>query len=210
MQQPASEAPIAETRRTNDGRRMCERTRFARKARADPTRVELPCERASLPGMRLSLTAFLVLSACAHASAPPPESGGGPASDVAALPGNAAVQARLGPLPAPPRPWSTVAASLSPDDFVELCPYLVANVHMEGGTVTCPDGSTGTITEHVCEPAAMSTAARGLPCAISWGEIVACRLAMVEHPCDGGPLGENLEECQAFDACTCTGPGSAE
>lgn len=156
--------------------------------------------------VRSALLSLLVLG-CGAASSPEPEPET-PVSAPAALPGNAAVQARLGPLPAPPRAWSTVAASLTPDDFVELCPYLVANVHLEGGTVTCPDGSTGTISAHECDPNAMSASARGLPCAISWGEIVACRLAMVEHPCDGGPVGENLEECQAFDACTCTGPCS--
>jgi hypothetical protein len=148
----------------------------------------------------------LALVACgAHSESRPPPSTAETTSDVRALPGNAAVQARLGALPTPPRPWSTVAAALSPDDFTELCPYLVANVHLEGGQVTCPDGSTANISEHQCVPADMSAAARGLPCTITWGEIVACRLAMVEHPCDGGPLGENLQECQAFDACTCTG-----
>ena len=148
---------------------------------------------------------WLALAGCGHsATALAPES----ETTQASLPGNGAVQVRLGALPEPPRAWSTAAASLTEADFVELCPYLVRNVRLEGGEVTCPDGSTAQISEHVCDPAAMSAAARGLPCVISWGEIVACRLAMVEHPCDGGPVGENLEECQAFDACTCTGPGA--
>ncbi len=154
--------------------------------------------------LRSALLCVLVIG-CGPAASAEPET---PASTSVVFVGNAAVRARLERLPAPPRPWSTVAASLTPDDFVELCPYLTANVHLEGGTVTCPDGSTGTISEHVCNPVEMSATARGLPCAISWGEIVACRLAMVEHPCDGGPVGENLEECHAFDACTCIGPDS--
>lgn len=148
----------------------------------------------------------LLLFGCSPASTPPPEPEHASTED--ALPGNAAVRARLAALPAPPRPWSTVAASLTPADFAELCPYMRANLHLEGGSVTCPDGSTVTIDAHDCESEAMATAARTLPCAISWGEIAACRLAMVEHPCDGGSMGENLEECQAFDACTCTGPGT--
>jgi hypothetical protein len=149
----------------------------------------------------------LLLAACAHDPVPEPvsepaSSGDETTSDAAALPGNAAVQARLGLLPAPPRPWSAITATLSPEDFAELCPYLLANVHLEGSSLTCPDGTTATVAEHECVPEHMSAAARGLPCTITWGEVVACRLAMVEHPCDGGPLGENLDECQAFDACT--------
>jgi hypothetical protein len=155
--------------------------------------------------MRLVLCLVLLLSACTHASDPPPESGGGPASEVPALPGNAAVQARLGSLPAPPSAWSTRVAALSPDDFVALCPYLDANVHLEGSAVTCPDGSSAAVAEHHCEPESWSAAARSLPCTISLGEMVACRLAMVEHPCDGGPYGENLDECEAFEHCTCDG-----
>ena len=147
----------------------------------------------------------LAIAACAHTEEPAPESSGDPTSDVAALPGNAAVQARLGPLPTPPSPWSTRVAALSPDDFVSLCPYLDANVHLEGSTVACPDGTTAAVTEHHCEPESWSSAARSLPCTISLGEMVACRLAMVEHPCDGGPYGENLEECDAFTHCTCDG-----
>lgn len=115
------------------------------------------------------------------------------------------MQARLSALPTPPRPWSNVAASLTVADFVELCPYLIANIQMTGAQVTCPDGTTATISAHECDPAGMAGAAHGLPCEMSWGEIVACRVAMVEHPCDGGLLGESLEECQAFDACNVTG-----
>jgi hypothetical protein len=156
----------------------------------------------------LALVSVLALGACGgHSSPSPPPH----AADTtpAALPGNAAVQARLGALPAPPRPWSNVAASLPEADFVELCPWLNANIQMTGGQVSCPDGTSATISEHVCEPAAMASAARCLPCAISWGEIVACRIAMVEHPCDGGPLGENLEECRAFDSCNVESSGAA-
>lgn len=151
-----------------------------------------------------ALGATLLFVACAH-SEPPPSDETTPTSTEAALPGNAAVHARLGPLPAPPQPWATPVAALTPDDFVSLCPYLDRNVHLEGSTASCPDGSTAAVVEHHCVPDAWSAAARSLPCTISLGEMVACRLAMVEHPCDGGPYGENLDECEAFEECTLDG-----
>ncbi len=156
----------------------------------------------------LVLLCAMTLAACSGAGTPPPESAH-ESSDARALPGNAAVQTRLGPLPAPPIAWSTPVASISTDQFGSLCPYLVTNVHLEASTVTCPDGSAGEVAAYECNPDHMAASARSLPCTISLGEIVACRLAMVEHPCDGGPLGENLDECQAFDACTCTGSRTA-
>jgi hypothetical protein len=156
----------------------------------------------------------LVLAACGSTSEPAHErddttsdgSGGETTTSTpAALPGNAAVQARLAPLPAPPSPWSTVVGTLTPDDFVALCPYLASNVHLEGSSATCPDGTTAAVVEHECDPERWSAAARSLPCSITLGEMVACRLAMVDHPCDGGPYGENLDECEAFERCTCDG-----
>lgn len=146
----------------------------------------------------LVLLSILTLAACSH-DGPGAET---PHGDT--LPGNAAVQARLAPLPAPPIAWSTPVGTLAPADFEGLCPYLATNVPLEGSTVQCPDGSSADITAYECDPVRLTESARALPCTISLGEIIACRLAMVAHPCDGGPLGENLEECQAFDACTCT------
>jgi hypothetical protein len=152
---------------------------------------------------RLLALSALALVACSH-DVPDAAS---PRGD--ALPGNAAVQARLGALPAPPIPWTTPVGTLVPADFEGLCPYLAANVPLEGSTVQCPDGSTAEVAAYACDPMRLTESARALPCTISFGEIIACRLAMVAHPCDGGPLGENLEECQAFDACTCTTSRSA-
>ncbi len=162
--------------------------------------------------LSLALALALALGACSHSA--PAETHDTTLHDetppAAQLPGNAAVRARLAALPAPPSPWTTPVAALTPADFVALCPYLDQNVHLEGSTVTCPDGSTAQVTEHHCEPESWAQAARSLPCAITLGEITACRLAMVEHPCDSGAYGENLDECEAFEACTCDGSRAPE
>ena len=149
--------------------------------------------------MRAAVTIAFLLVACGPSATPATER---PAST--SLPGNAAVRARLSSLPAPPSAWSTPVGTLTPDDFVTLCPYLVAHAHLEGGDVACPDGSTATLNTYECEPARMSAAARSLPCSITLGEIVACRLATVEAPCGDGHVGEDLPECEAFEACNPT------
>jgi hypothetical protein len=139
------------------------------------------------------------LLACGPSATPPPQH-----TTSSLPPGNAAVQARISTLPPPPTPWSTLVGTLTPDDFVTLCPYLIAHSHLEGGDVACPDGSTATLNTYECEPERMSAAARSLPCSISLGEIVACRLATVAAPCGDGHVGEDLPECEAFDACNPT------
>lgn len=144
--------------------------------------------------MKRLLLAVLLTLGCAHTETAEPHDT--TPTPPAALPGNAAVQARLAALPDPPRPWSEVAASLDADDFVALCPYVEAHVPLDAGEVTCPDGSTVTIHAHPCDPQVLAATAHSLPCAISWGEIVACRIAYVENPC------RHVEECAAYDACT--------
>ena len=63
------------------------------------------------------------------------------------------------------------------------------------------DGRTVEPYTYECDPAHSGRSARSLPCAVTFGEIVACYLAMREHPCDAGGVGAGLAECEAFAAC---------
>lgn len=115
---------------------------------------------------------------------------------------------RLAPLPTPPVPWETPVAQLSDEDFEGICPYLAENAGLTRPEVTCPDGNAVEAYEYECDPSSSGPSARSMPCAITFGEILACYLALREHPCDGGAMGEDLPECAAFDACGVDLPGS--
>src|SRR5687768_17084345 len=89
-----------------------------------------------------------------------------------------AVSVRLSSLAEPPVAWSAPVAGLSDDDFGRICPWLVANVELGGGAATCDDGRTVEPYTYECDPAHSGRSARSLPCAVTFGEIVACYLAM--------------------------------
>lgn len=111
------------------------------------------------------------------------------------------IDARLGALAAPPVPWPTRCATLSDADFERICPYLAEHVGLSGPAVSCPDGSVVEPYVFECAPERSGPAARSLPCAITFGEMVACYVAIREHACEHGPLGEGLPECAALSAC---------
>ena len=134
----------------------------------------------------------LVLAACGGAA---------PAAEEPARAEPGAVAARLAAMPEPPVAWSTRVAALTEADFGEICPYLASGVGLTSDAVTCPDGARVEPYTYQCEPASSASRARSLPCAITFGEIVACYVAIREHPCDHAPLGEGLAECDALNDC---------
>ncbi len=119
-----------------------------------------------------------------------------------------AVAARLAPMPAPPVPWDTPIARLSDADFEGICPYLAQNAGLSRPEVHCADGRVVEPYAYHCEPSTSGPSARSMPCSITFGEILACYLALREHPCEAGETGEGLAECAAFAACGVDLPGS--
>lgn len=112
-----------------------------------------------------------------------------------------AVRARLDALPTPPTEWATRVSALTDDDFGRICPWLAENVGLGAEPVTCDDGTTVEPYTYECDPAHSAANARSLHCSVTFGEIVACYVAMREHPCDSGGVGAGLEECAAFESC---------
>lgn len=148
----------------------------------------------------LALVPVLVLGAC----------GGRPSTGAPATANeDRAGVDRLSRLPTPPVPWETPVAHLSDEDFERICPYLAENAGLSRSEVTCPDGEVVEAYEYECDPSTSGPSARSMPCAITFGEILACYLALREHPCEGGATGEGLAECAAFEACGVDLPGSA-
>lgn len=155
--------------------------------------------------MRVSLVPFLGLFASIAAC------GGAPrASEAPTPPMSPAVEARIASLPTPPIAWSRPISSLDENDFRSICPYLADHVGLSSSAVTCPDGRVVETYAYDCEPGSSAEHARSHPCSLSFGEVVACYVAVREHPCDSGPLGEGLAECEALDACTFGREASAE
>lgn len=104
-------------------------------------------------------------------------------------------------MPAPPVAWSTPIATLADADFERICPYLDAHVGLTRESALCPDGSTVEAYVYDCAPERSGPAARALPCAVTFGEMLACYLAIREHPCDLTPLGADLPECSVLAQC---------
>lgn len=109
--------------------------------------------------------------------------------------------ARLAAMPAPPVAWSTPIATLSDDDFTRICPYLAEHVGLTREASVCADGTTVEPYVYDCEPARSGPAARSFPCSCTFGEMLACYLAIREHPCDEAPLGRGLPECEVLARC---------
>lgn len=151
------------------------------------------------------------LVACGHAgaSASTTPEGSGPAEETGTGDARSSIDARLAPLPPPPVPWTTPVAQLSDADFEGICPYLAEHAGLSRPEVSCPDGSVVEPYEYHCDPSTSGPSARSMPCAITFGEILACYLALREHPCEGGDTGAGLPECAAFDACGVDLPGGA-
>jgi hypothetical protein len=133
---------------------------------------------------RLALVAMLVACGAAERAPATPE-----------------LDARLSAMPPPPVAWSTPCATLSDADFEGICPYLAEHVGLGTEAVTCPDGSIHEPYLYECEPARSGAAARSLPCAITFGEMLACYLTIRDHACEHGRLGEGHPECDALAAC---------
>jgi hypothetical protein len=154
----------------------------------------LTLSRASAHGRRVThriAALLLVLVGC-----------GGTHHEVASSP----IEARLAAMPAPPVAWSRPVATLSDEDFTRICPYLIENVGLTCDATACPDGTSVETYVYACEPETSGPAARSLPCAITFGEMLACYLAIREHPCNEGPLGDGLVECEALAQCGLPSP----
>ncbi len=131
-------------------------------------------------------------------------SGGSTTAAGGAPVGNAAVQARLVSVPAPPVPWSTTFAGITVEQATALCPWVDVNVSPAPMEEHCPDGSTVRAPGPPCTPADMAGMGAQLGetgCTMSIGEFFACNLALRASPCSGGMLGMDHPECEAKSAC---------
>ncbi|MFO0682826.1 MAG: hypothetical protein U0234_12270 [Sandaracinus sp.] len=111
------------------------------------------------------------------------------------------VETRLASLPAFERPWWTGIADLNDAELVALFAYERTHVHPSEVSASCPGGrrarvgnADGTAAERVDVLRAF-----GRRCFLPIGAIVACELAVREHPCVDAGVG--LRECMAVDAC---------
>lgn len=143
----------------------------------------------------LSLSVVMALgglSACGAAADAIAPGDGTPADPIAT---------RLAALPPAPVPWESPVARLSDADFEGICPYLAQNAGLSQPEVTCPDGTVVTPYAYHCDPSTSGPGARSMPCAVTFGEVLACYLALREHPCDASTTGQELPECDPFEDC---------
>jgi hypothetical protein len=142
--------------------------------------------------------AALFSCACAGAHAPPS------IAVVAESPSlDGAVLARLAPLPSPPIAWNTPIRAASPDALAAVCAFEAENIGADvvearcsRGTVARVGGSVDACTDARTEPRTTEVLSH---CAMTVGDLVACRIAVRQAPCQTAGIG--LRECDALRAC---------
>jgi hypothetical protein len=108
------------------------------------------------------------------------------------------VAVRLAALDPSPVPWTTQLADVSPSDITALCAYDAAHPQTPI-TEQCSGASVVVGRADACGWRIEDTRTLGTRCDLTVGDVVACRLALADHPC--ARMGAGLPECARVAGC---------